>query len=67
MSREDLEKQFERQYKDKSPEEMIEIGRQIALKSIQKEKQGQLDRINGLRAIFNLCNPLPSDRFKNKK
>lgn len=64
MSRADLEKQLELQYKDKTPEEMIEMGRQIALESMAKEKKAQKDRIKGLRAIFDACNPLPSQRFK---
>lgn len=64
MSREDLEKQFELQYKDKTPEEMMEIGRQIALESIKKEKEESKNRIEGLRALFNVCNPLKSNRLK---
>lgn len=64
MSREDLEKQLELQYKDKTPEEMIEMGRQIALESINREKQEQKSKVQALRAIFNVCNPLPSNRFK---
>ena len=64
MSREDLEKQLEIQYKDKTPEQMIEIGRQIALDSINKEKQEAKSRVEGLRAFFNVLNPLPSNRFK---
>lgn len=64
MNRDELERQVNRQYKDKTPEEMIEIGRQIGLGIIREEKQQVLDRISGLKAIFNLCSPPPSDKFK---
>lgn len=64
MSRADLEKQFELQYKDKTPEEMMEIGRQIALDSIKKEKEESKNRIEGLRALFNVFNPSKSHKLK---
>jgi hypothetical protein len=64
MSRENLEKQFNLQYKDKTPEEMMEIGRQIALKSMQEEKKESLSKVQALRTIFNILNPLSSNRFK---
>lgn len=53
----------------KSPNEVIMESMQKTTLEIQTQKlydkQQSADKIGALRAIFNACNPKPSDRFKN--
>ena len=67
-TREQLEQQVKAEYPDKTPEEMMEIGAQFARDMLSQEKAVQKkesqDRMSAMRAIYNLCTPRPSDRFK---
>ncbi len=63
MIRVDLEKQFELQFKDKTPEEMIEIGKDIALKFIPKDKKTICCQIKYIKDFFTS----PQRNNKNNK